>query len=335
VGELSDETEAMDTEGEDDVVARIQKLAEPTQGEASGSGFKKFGGGQGAAARSRIDRMDHTLRKIIKKGKKDNQEFAALNEKVDKLENEKRRDSLIVLLPRDFPKLEAPVENDFKFEQRKEVVEQLFERFMDDKEYTIESVRHLNPARMGRQLCEVKFSSAAEAGRIRKTFVQKVRNQENLKDATINLNQSPATRVRIEIMKIIANRIGEENPEGSAIVVPHLAKPVIVLYDKDGRKRPLSYLQAVKSYKNLLTDSDVRRISEKMSRIGFEGSPEHVFAVIEEVDSEDERYGQETEDTTSKGYGNKKGFSTKSTAGKRSYAEMASSSKGAKISKPN
>jgi hypothetical protein len=201
----------VETDTEDDVIARIKKIAD----QDSGSGFRKAGEGASGGGRSRIDRIDHTLRKVIKKGRRDNEEFAALNEKIDKLENEKRRDSLIVLLPRDFPKLEAPVENDFKFEERKAVVEKLFDRFMEDKNYTVLSVRHLNPARMGRQLCEVKLKDGAEAGRIRKTFVQKVKTQDDLKDATINLNQSPATRIRVEILKILAKRIDEEVPEGS------------------------------------------------------------------------------------------------------------------------
>jgi hypothetical protein len=278
--------------------------------------------------RTRIDRMDRTLKKLVKKDQKDNIEFTALNEKIDKLENEKKRDTLIILLPRDLPQLEAPTEEDFKFEQRKGVVVQLLSRFIESGLYEIKSVRHLNPNRKGRQLCEVIFKDAKEAGQVRKAFIEKVKTQDDLKEAAVNLNQTPATRVRVEILRIIANRIKEEVPECTAIVVPHLAKPVIVLY-KDNRKRPLSYIQAVKSYKDLLTDSDMDRIMGKLRRFGFSGSPEHAFAIIEEADSEDEDVTEEV--TTIPGLTKTK--AVKKGIGKRSYAEMAAGSKQKKIQK--
>jgi hypothetical protein len=227
------------------------------------------------------------------------------------------------VLPKDVPALAGPTEEDDNQQQRREVVNGFIERFMEKGSFRITGVRHLNPGRLGRQLCDVTFESEKEAGLVRKTFVQKVKTQDNLRDGTVNLNHAPGTRIRIEILRLLAARISEDAQDGSAIVVPHLAKPIIVLHGADGRKRALSYLQAVKSYKSLLTNADVERIADKMKRLGFSGSPEHAFAIIEEADSEEEYPREEVEP---KFGGMKKIWARKSTAGKRSFAEVAGAS---------
>jgi hypothetical protein len=207
---------------------------------------------------------------------------------------------------------------------------------MEPESYNIKSVRHLNSGRRGRQLCEVIFKDGIEVGKVRRTFIEKVKNQENLKDAGINLNQSPATRIRVDIMRILAARLCEEVPEGSAIVVPHVAKPVIILHGKNGKKRPLSYVTAIKSYGNLLTQSDKSRIADRMRRIGFTGSVERTFAILENDDSEEdgEDDGTRIPGLSSAPQGpTKKFFGNKPAPGKRSYAEMASSPTGSKVVK--
>jgi hypothetical protein len=179
-------------------------------------------------------------------------------------------------------------EDNNNLEQRKEVVEELFNKFIEKEAYEITAVKHLNAGRKGRQLCEVTFAEAKQAGEVRKTFVSKVKTQDNLREVVINVNQSVATRIRVEILKILATRITEEANIGTAKVIAHLAKPIILLEAANGQKRPLSYLQAIKSWRFLLQGSDMDRIYDKMKRNGFTGSPEHAFAFLEGSESEDE-----------------------------------------------
>jgi hypothetical protein len=294
-----------ETESEaEDVVAKIRKLAEPTDSVAEEN---EAGGGKKNRQGSRIDRMDQTLRKVVRKVKRDNFEFAALNEKLDKIDNEQRRNSLIILIPRGYPELMGPTEDNTNFEQRKMVVEELFDKFIEKDAYKITAVRHLNAGRKGRQLCEVTFAEMKQAGEVRKTFVSKVKTQDNLREVVINVNQSVATRIRVEILKILANRITEEANIGTAKVIAHLAKPIILMEASNGQKRPLSYLQAIKTWRYLLQGSDMDRIYEKMKRNGFTGSPEHAFAFLEGSESEDEVKETKSKPARKKVFGKRSG----------------------------
>jgi hypothetical protein len=66
----------------------------------------------------------------------------------------------------------------------------------------------------------------------------------------------------------------------------------------------------------------------KLRRLGFSGSPEHAFAIIEEADSEDEPEVVALIPGLAGTAALKK--ATKKPAGKRSYAEMAATTKKSK-----
>jgi hypothetical protein len=139
-------------------------------------------------------------------------------------------------------------------------------------------------------------------------------------------------------MRILAARICEEIPDGSAIVVPHVAKPVIILHGKNGKRRPLSYVTAIKAYGSLLTKSDRGRIADKMRRIGFTGSTERTFAILENDDSDEDNHdedgGPHIPGLSVASHGPHKKFQgNKPAPGKRSYAEMASKQSGSKGAK--
>jgi hypothetical protein len=87
-------------------------------------------------------------------------------EKIDRSDNENKRATLIVILPRGYPDLQSNTEE-----------KDLNNKFDDCLNYEIKVVRHLNRKGKGRQVAEVTFGSGFEAGLIRKRFVQRVQTQ--------------------------------------------------------------------------------------------------------------------------------------------------------------
>jgi hypothetical protein len=112
-------------------------------------------------------------------------------------------------------------------------------------------------------------SAPEEAGSVRKRFIERVCTQDDLKDAMVNLQQTAGTRIRVEIMKLIAARLNEDTTADRTVtVVPHLAKPVLILKEKY-KKRPMAFKEVVSRYKHLLQDKDRNRIYDRGSILQY------------------------------------------------------------------
>jgi hypothetical protein len=267
-----------------DVISKLRKIANSKEMDSDNS--------EESSDKKRLQRLERKVQgleyRLNEKERKDNIEFSALNEKVDKADNEARRHALIVIIPRGYPELKSDTDTEKFFEERLDVIMQLFRRFDEGLTYTIKSVRHLNRGGRGRQVAEVIFEKPEEAASIRKRFVERVQTQDDIKEAIINLNQTPGTRIRVEIMKRIAAKMNSKVDGGrKATVVPHLPKPIMIL-ETESRRRTLGYCETVKSLKYLLDDQDLNRIYDKMRRNGFRGSAERSFAIIEDMNSDDD-----------------------------------------------
>jgi hypothetical protein len=251
---------------------------------------------------------------LEEKQKKDNEEFAHINERLDKVDNERMRSSLIVILPRDYPELKSDTKEERFEAQRKEVIMALLNKFDDGIDYEIKTVRHLNRGGKGRQVAEVAFDTPEQAGNIRKRFVEKVQVQDDLKEAIINLHQTPATKLRIDIMKMIAKRLMENLGEDSkAIVISHLPRPMLILEENtNNKRRAMAFVQAVRCFKQVLRPEDRKKVHERLRRVGYKGSAERAFMVLEDLGDEDEESEPSTRPARQAGRGRGRGRGARS-----------------------
>jgi hypothetical protein len=147
-------------------------------------------------------------------------------------------------------------------------------------------IYHLNRGRKRRQVTEVTVGNPAEAGDVRRRSVERVQVQDDRQGAVVNLQQTPAAKLRVDIMKILSKRLTEELVEGRRVtVIPHLSRPVLIL-EENGRRRPFTYVEVVRNFKYLLQMQDKKNIHDRMRTIGFKGDAERSFAVLEDLDSE-------------------------------------------------
>jgi hypothetical protein len=295
-------------EPEADLISRIVKLAreEPSSGEDVESDGKRLG---------RLERKVRGIQDYLEeKQKKDNEEFAHINERLDKVDNERMRSSLIVILPRDYPELKSDTKEERFEAQRKEVIMALLNKFDDGIDYEIKTVRHLNRGGKGRQVAEVAFDTPEQAGNIRKRFVEKVQVQDDLKEAIINLHQTPATKLRIDIMKMIAKRLMENLGEDSkAIVISHLPRPMLILEENtNNKRRAMAFVQAVRCFKQVLRPEDRKKVHERLRRVGYKGSAERAFMVLEDLGDEDEEPEPSTRPARQAGRGRGRGRGARS-----------------------
>jgi hypothetical protein len=281
--------------------------------------------GEGPSENKRLERLERKVRGIQAhledKEKKDNEEFAHVNERLDKADNEIKRSALVVILPRGYPELKTDTKEERFEAQRKETVLLLLNKFDNGLDYDIKSVRHLNKGGKGRQVAEVVFGSPEQAGSIRKRFVEKVQVQDDLKDAIINLQQTPATKLRIDL---IAKRLTEDlGGDSKAVVISHLPKPMLILQESGENRRAMAYVQAVRCFKDVLRSEDRKKIYERLKRIGFKGSPERSFVILEDFPDREASVAEERPAGWTRG----RGKGRRGGRGRGSFASWASAVK--------
>ena len=128
-------------------------------------------------------------------------------------------------------------------------------------------------------LAEVRLSSKEIALRIRRTFAQKKKAGQDFGRVYLSNCVTLATRVRIEILKAMANKFRSDNEE--LFVMGYASRPVLHVKPKRAGQRPmwLSFSDALLKYGPGLGENDLNEAYRK-SGIAFRGQLEQNFVVL-------------------------------------------------------
>ena len=120
----------------------------------------------------------------------------------------------------------------------------------------------------------VKMSDPADSDLIRKKFGsfflgRKDGRPDALKHINIKNRVTPETKTRVEVLKLLAKRYRESNPEGRAQVIHHEPRPLIKITPpptaSDRRIKTYTYVEAVKRLPSHLPEADVAPILRRIN----------------------------------------------------------------------
>ena len=128
-------------------------------------------------------------------------------------------------------------------------------------------------------LAEVRMNSKETAIRLRRTFAQKKKSGQDFGRIYISNCVTLATRVRIEIMKAMANKFRSERED--LFVMGYASRPVLHVKPKESSQRPmwLSFSDALLKYGSGLGENDLGDAHRKAG-IAFRGQLEQNFVVL-------------------------------------------------------
>ena len=119
----------------------------------------------------------------------------------------------------------------------------------------------------------VRMVNVADSKLIRTTFGtfftgSKDGRPDDLKHVNIKIRTTPQTKTRVEILKLLAQKYRDSNPDGRAQVVSHEPRPMIKITPppnaKDKRIRLMNYVEAVKRLPTNFTTDEITPILRRM-----------------------------------------------------------------------
>ena len=204
---------------------------------------------------------------------------ARIREELDAIANEKKEDRLIV------SGLTNKTPRPTNTEDRKKWIDDMIGGALNLIEPN--SGAHIVSANQGNNkskdipLFEIKMDSKELALKIRKQFAAKKKSGTDLGRLYIANCVSIATRVRVDIMKAMANKFSSDKEV--LYVTPFTSRPMLHLKSKDGNQRPMAYTfsDAITKYGSGLRETD---LGEAYKRAGtlFKGQLQQNFVVLHE-----------------------------------------------------
>jgi hypothetical protein len=166
-------------------------------------------------------------------------------------------------------------------------VQELVDRLQNaDQVFEIIFVRHLNRQVRGADntVIEVKFANEKQAKDLRSNFVQKKKNTSEMDSINIAPVVRLATRVRIEVMHVIATSVKQNDPTiERAFCVQFVPKPLIKIIRKDrsGNEmaKNMSFLESVSWVKENNQRLDFKKAYERAGA-AFRGTLQQTFVVL-------------------------------------------------------
>ena len=230
---------------------------------------------------------------LEEKSFQDNLMFARQQEELDTIANEKSEDRVIFtgVFIEGFFRLP----NDEKIQRMRIQAQNLVDRVMGNEEARIEYVNQVNKAaKSGPVTMNARFNSRDAAKQFRAKFARTMK--EHNKDGTMpnefrGINVLPAqrlsTRVRIDILRSIADYISEETDANvKAYVIAHIPRPILkVEIFKGGSTyiRSLNFTEAIE-YTRIHHDRSLRclQLHQAYARAGsaFKGNIQQYFVVL-------------------------------------------------------
>jgi hypothetical protein len=224
----------------------------------------------------------------------DNLVFARQQEELDGLANERSEDRFVITgiyIP-GFYRLR---EMEARIAKMKSAVQSVVDLVMGDGNLKAEFVTQVNrSSRSGPVVINVRMQNAEAARNFRTTFAKKMKDYNKdgsvpneLRGVNVHPVQRLATRVRIDVLRSLADVIKEDSDDRvSAYVISHIPKPVMKVEIRMKEKtytRTFSYTEAIE-YVRLNHDSKLKtlKLHQAYARAGssFRGSMEQIFVVM-------------------------------------------------------
>ena len=202
-----------------------------------------------------------------------------IREELDAIANERKEDRLIISGMTN--KTPSPT----NLEDRKRWIDEMVGGVLNKIEPN--SAAHVVFANQGRNksrdipLFEIKMDSKEIALKIRKQFAAKKKSGTDFGRLYIANSVSIATRIRIDILKAMANKFTTEKEV--FYTTPYTSRPMLHVKQKDGNQRPMAYTfsDAIAKFGAGLRESD---LGEAYKRAGtlFKGQLQQNFVVLHE-----------------------------------------------------
>ena len=230
---------------------------------------------------------------LEEKSFQDNLMFARQQEELDAIANEKSEDRVIFtgIYIENFFKM-TPEE---KIDKMKMVTQSLVDKILGDGQARIEFVNQINKsARSGPVTMNVRLDSREAARSFRSKFARTMKDYNrdgNMPNELRGINVMPSqrlsTRVRIDILRSIADYISTEtNDDVKAYVIAHIPKPVLkVEISRRGSTftRAMDFTEAIE-YTRVHHDRSLRglQLHQAYARAGstFKGTLQQHFVVL-------------------------------------------------------
>jgi hypothetical protein len=228
-------------------------------------------------------RLDKLENQVTSRQTKDNLIFARLREEMDFATNKQKEDRIVVTgLTSSVP---PPTDPAAKKLWIRKIVEDIFKKISPDFAGVIHYINQGKSNGRMIPLVEVKLDSAANALILRKAFADKRKNGEDLGRIFISNSVNLATRVRVDVLKVLARKISDLNVVANA--VPFVSRPVLQVRPKESaasgnnETRTYTYTDAISKYGHLLKQFE---LGEAYRRAGtsFKGQLEQQFVVLRE-----------------------------------------------------
>jgi hypothetical protein len=258
---------------------------EDEDGEASASEVEEDGGGsvnnrELAETRNRLSKLEDDL---MKRKLADNLMFARIREELDTAANKSKEDRIV--MSGIVSKQPLPEETRARIERLKEIAKGVFEFLIPRFDGKISFVSQGKGQGRLLPMLEVRFEKVESAAAIRKSFADKNKNKMLTGDYEklfISNSVSLATRVRIDILKVIAKKI--TNNEDQAYVVGFISRPMLHLKKKTDRRdtkpyKTLTFVDAVESFGRLIYASDLESAYNRAGK-AFAGQLQQNFVVL-------------------------------------------------------
>jgi hypothetical protein len=228
-------------------------------------------------------RLDKLEDQVASRQNKDNLIFARLREEMDFATNKQKEDRVVITgLSSNVPPPADPAQR--KLWIRK-IVDDVFKKILPDFAGVIHYVNQGKSNGRMIPLVEVKIDSATNALALRKAFADKRKNGDDLGRIFISNSVNLATRVRVDILKVLARKISDQEVVANA--VPFVSRPVLQVRPKEVsgngniETRTYTFTDAISKYGHLLKQFE---LGEAYRRAGtsFKGQLEQQFVVLRE-----------------------------------------------------
>jgi hypothetical protein len=216
----------------------------------------------------------------------DNLVLARIREELDTASNRAREDRVVIngLVC----KKPLPVEIREKTEVLREVAMEVFTFLIPNFPGKITFISQGKAASTPLPMIEVRLDKVEHAAAVRKAFAEKSRSRLLTGDYErlfITNSVNLATRVRIDVMKAIAQKVTSQNVK--AYVVGFISRPVMhVKKLSAGSQKTFTFVDSIMNYGNLIRPADLSA-AYKRAGSSFDGQLQQNFVLMTEAERED------------------------------------------------
>jgi len=231
-------------------------------------------------------RMDQLEAAFRTRNISDNLVLARIREEIDATANRSKEDRVVIngLVV----KRPLPVEIRERTEVLRDVVMELFNFLIPDFGGKITFISQGKSGSVSLPMVEVRLDKVEFASSIRRAFAEKSKSKlltGDFEQLFITNSVNLATRVRIDVMKAIAQKVASDRVK--TYVVGFVSRPVLhVKKLTDGSQTTFTFVDSILAYGNLIRPADLST-AYKRAGVAFDGQMQQNFVLMTEGEREE------------------------------------------------